>query len=124
MNNYDAIVVGGGINGLIAGAVLGRKGKKVCIIEKSDSFGGMASYTVDGGPTLAHALYNLSPRALKDAGIEPGHATLAGQEIDTVSLSDDGNHIVFKTTTDQSLHGKQRIVGIGHRLTLGRLPNQ
>lgn len=49
MSNYDAIVVGGGINGLVAGAVLGRKGKKVCIIEKLDSFGGMASYAVDGG---------------------------------------------------------------------------
>jgi phytoene dehydrogenase-like protein len=96
MSNYDAIVVGGGINGLVAGAVLGRKGKKVCIIEKLDSFGGMASYAVDGGPTLAHALYNLSPRALKDAGIDVDRATFSGQQIDTVSLADDGNHIVFK----------------------------
>ncbi|WP_164662164.1 NAD(P)/FAD-dependent oxidoreductase [Tropicibacter sp. Alg240-R139] len=96
MSNYDAIVVGGGINGLIAGAVLGRKGKKVCIIEKAGSFGGMASYAVDGGPSLAHALYNLSPLALKDTGIDADHATLTGQQIDTVSLSSDGNHIAFK----------------------------
>ncbi|CAD0185136.1 ribulose-1,5-biphosphate synthetase [Ruegeria sp. THAF57] len=96
MSQFDAIVIGGGVNGLIAGTLLGRRGKNVCIIEKSTRFGGMASYSVDGGPTLAHSLYNLSPRALSDIGIDPQHPVLSGKPVSTVSLSEDGRHIVFK----------------------------
>ncbi len=95
MNHFDAIVVGGGVNGLIAGTLLGRRGKNVCIVEKSDSFGGMASYSGDGGPTLAHSLYNLSPRALSDIGLDLQHPVLAGKPTSTVSLAEDGRHIVF-----------------------------
>ncbi len=96
MSQFDAIVIGGGVNGLIAGTLLGRRGKNVCVIEKSDRFGGMASYSVDGGPTLAHSLYNLSPRALGDIGIDIQHPVLSGKPVSTVSLSEDGRHIVFK----------------------------
>ncbi|MGI9370446.1 MAG: phytoene desaturase family protein [Ruegeria sp.] len=96
MSQYDAIVIGGGVNGLIAGTVLGRRGKKVCIIEKTETFGGMASYSVDGGPPLAHALYNLSPKAIQDIGLNPNQADLSGDAVATVSLSDDGRHIIFK----------------------------
>ncbi|WP_298846498.1 NAD(P)/FAD-dependent oxidoreductase [uncultured Ruegeria sp.] len=96
MSQFDAIIIGGGVNGLIAGTLLGRRGKNVCIIEKSNRFGGMASYSVDGGPTLAHSLYNLSPRVLSDIGIDPQHPVLSGKPVSTVSLSEDGRHIVFK----------------------------
>lgn len=37
---YDVIIIGSGIAGLTAGAILGRKGKKVLIVEKSSSVGG------------------------------------------------------------------------------------
>ncbi|WP_170558203.1 phytoene desaturase family protein [Ruegeria atlantica] len=96
MSQFDAIVIGGGVNGLVAGTLLSRRGKNVCIIEKSSRFGGMASYSVDGGPTLAHSLYNLSPRVLSDIGIDPQHPVLSGKPVSTVSLSEDGRHIVFK----------------------------
>lgn len=96
MSQFDAIVIGGGVNGLVAGTLLSRRGKNVCIIEKSSRFGGMASYSVDGGPTLAHSLYNLSPRVLSDIGIDPQHPVLSGKPVSTVSLSEDGRHIVSK----------------------------
>lgn len=95
MSQFDAIVVGGGVNGLIAGTLLGRRSKRVCIVEKSHRFGGMASYSVNGGPTLAHSLYNLSPRALSDIGVDMQHPVLAGKPVSTVSLAEDGRHIVF-----------------------------
>ena len=47
MNNnnseYDAIIVGGGSNGLSAGCYLGMAGKKVLVLEALDKVGGMAS---------------------------------------------------------------------------------
>ncbi|MGR3615105.1 MAG: phytoene desaturase family protein [Paracoccaceae bacterium] len=96
MSRFDAIIIGGGVNGLVAATVLGKQGKSVCIVEKAETFGGMASLSMDGGPALAHTLYNLSPRVLKDLGINPNEAPIDGPALSTVSLSDDGNHIVFK----------------------------
>ena len=40
--NYDAIVVGGGLGGLTAGALLAKAGQRVLLLEKNDRFGGAA----------------------------------------------------------------------------------
>lgn len=39
---YDAIIVGGGHNGLVAAAYLGKAGKKVLLLERLDAVGGAA----------------------------------------------------------------------------------
>jgi phytoene dehydrogenase-like protein len=41
-NNYDAIVIGGGHNGLIAGAYLARQGARTVVLEARDKTGGAA----------------------------------------------------------------------------------
>ena len=43
MANFDYIIIGSGINGLVAGALLSRANKKVLIVERSGSFGGCMS---------------------------------------------------------------------------------
>ena len=43
MAGLDYIIIGSGINGLVAGALLSRAGKKVLIVERSESFGGCLS---------------------------------------------------------------------------------
>lgn len=43
MTTYDAIIVGAGLGGLTTGALLARAGRKVLVIEKSNSVGGAAS---------------------------------------------------------------------------------
>ncbi|HZA08605.1 NAD(P)/FAD-dependent oxidoreductase [Mycobacterium sp.] len=42
MTTYDAIVVGGGHNGLVAAAYLGRAGRRVLLLERLDQVGGAA----------------------------------------------------------------------------------
>jgi phytoene dehydrogenase-like protein len=37
---YDAIVIGAGMGGLVAGAILARKGLKVLLLEKEKQAGG------------------------------------------------------------------------------------
>ncbi|RTL48406.1 MAG: NAD(P)/FAD-dependent oxidoreductase [Bradyrhizobiaceae bacterium] len=43
MTTYDAVIIGAGLGGLTCGALLARAGRKVLVIEKSNSVGGAAS---------------------------------------------------------------------------------
>ncbi len=42
-NNYDAIIIGGGHNGLVAAATLAGAGKRVLVLERRDNLGGAAA---------------------------------------------------------------------------------
>lgn len=59
MEKYDVVILGGGPNGLLAGAYLAKAGQKVLVLEKRlEVGGGLATEDVFGGyPTNTHALY-------------------------------------------------------------------
>jgi phytoene dehydrogenase-like protein len=40
---YDAVVIGGGHNGLVAAAYLAKAGRRVLILERRDHAGGIAA---------------------------------------------------------------------------------
>ena len=40
MPDYDAVIIGSGVNSLACGALLARAGRRVCILERNDWFGG------------------------------------------------------------------------------------
>ena len=40
MYDYDVVIIGSGLGGLVCGAVLGMNGYKVCILEKNKQIGG------------------------------------------------------------------------------------
>ena len=42
MERYDAVIAGGGHNGLVAAALLARAGWSVCVLERRSQFGGAA----------------------------------------------------------------------------------
>ena len=47
MNRYDAVIVGGGHNGLVAATMLARANRSVLVLERLDQLGGAA---VSGSP--------------------------------------------------------------------------
>lgn len=42
-NNYDALVIGGGHNGLVSAAYLARSGARTLVLESRGSLGGAAT---------------------------------------------------------------------------------
>jgi len=91
---YDAIVVGGGHNGLVCSALLAKSGKSVLVLEANGQVGGAAitrefadGYTVSA---CAHLLYQLQPSVQKDLKLQP---QLAADDLATIALSEDGEHV-------------------------------
>ncbi len=93
-DRFDAIVVGGGHNGLVCATLLARGGKNVLLLEAADRPGGAAitrefadGYSVSA---CAHLLYQLQPEVRKDLGLEP---RLAAKNLATIALGEDGGHV-------------------------------
>ena len=42
MEQFDVIIVGGGLNSLVTASILGKSGKQVLVLEARDQVGGMA----------------------------------------------------------------------------------
>ncbi|MBV7485314.1 NAD(P)/FAD-dependent oxidoreductase [Bordetella sp. BOR01] len=67
---YDAVIIGGGHNGLVCGAYLARAGRRVCVLERRDLIGGAAvSEAVWPGYRVSTASYTmalLQPRIMLD----------------------------------------------------------
>ncbi|TIS39965.1 MAG: FAD-dependent oxidoreductase, partial [Mesorhizobium sp.] len=67
--NWDAIVIGGGHNGLVAAATLAKSGRKVLLLEAGKEVGG-AARTEEFAPgfrvsSVAHLLNRLHPDVVK-----------------------------------------------------------
>lgn len=107
--DFDVIIVGAGSNGLSAAATLAMKGKRVCVLEKSDRLGGMAqSRSPDGSnnaPRIAHLAYNLHPQLMKEFDLT---GKIDQRTLPTIALSPDGKHIELQggiaKYTDGSSH--------------------
>ncbi len=70
--DFDAVVIGGGANGLTAAAVLARAGRSVLLVEQADALGGL-------GRQLEIAPgFRVSPLETDDGWVPPGVATGLG----------------------------------------------
>jgi phytoene dehydrogenase-like protein len=72
-NSYDAVVIGSGMGGLTAGALLAAEGRKVCVLERNHSFGGAASAFKHGALTIEPSLHQTADPRDK---AEPKHEIL------------------------------------------------
>jgi phytoene dehydrogenase-like protein len=60
MAPYDVVVIGAGLGGLTAGAILAREGRKVLVIERGNSVGGAASSYKSGELFVEGSLHETS----------------------------------------------------------------
>jgi phytoene dehydrogenase-like protein len=72
MSDYDVVVIGAGLGGLTAGAILAREGRKVLVIERSNSVGGAASSYKSGDLFVEGSLHETSdPHDPRDPKHDP-----------------------------------------------------
>ncbi|HEY1612309.1 MAG TPA: NAD(P)/FAD-dependent oxidoreductase [Rhizomicrobium sp.] len=95
----DAIVIGAGVNGLVAAAYLARAGRRVTVLEGRHAAGGACASTTMGGnakaPGLAHAVYALDPALVRELGLVRHGLAFAARDLPLVGLRPDGKHLVI-----------------------------
>ncbi len=102
---YDAIIVGAGHNGLVAATYLAKAGKKVLVLERRDRAGGqLAADALDGAAfDPLHAGGRLRPDIVHDLELaRHGLAPAAGPAPAYVSLLPDGRRLTLSTTPNDA----------------------
>ena len=104
MSTPDHIIVGSGINALVAAALLGRKGHRVLVLERNDRIGGCIRTEAITAPGFVHdvmattfVLFITSP-AYAELAADLGQRGLAFSHSPTPTgvLTPDGRSVVFR----------------------------
>src|SRR5271166_5866618 len=70
---FDAVIIGSGLGGLTAAALLSKAGRKVCVLERNHSVGGAASAFKKGALNIEPALHQTAD---PHNPVDPKHAIL------------------------------------------------
>ncbi len=134
MKSFDCIIVGSGINSLVCAAILARQGRKVCVLERNDRFGGCIrsdQVTVPGFDhdvlSTAHPLFITSPGyaeladALHDNGLE-----YTNNETPTGVLLPDGRSLILSTSREQNVEAFESLAtgdGVAYQRSMALIEN-
>lgn len=97
--SYDAIVVGGGHNGLVAGAYLARAGLRTLVLEKRATLGGTVETRplADGrrAPGLFHTVGRLRPSVARELDLRTHGLALVAPEVRAFAPQPDGRSVTL-----------------------------
>ena len=116
MTQFDAIVIGGGVNSLVTAAILGKVGKKVLVLESRNEVGGLAS-TKEFAPgfkcnVIHDTLKWIDPRVMAELNLKSHGLEWIKPDVVRIALGKDGEYIAFhrdpKQTADSIAHHSKK----------------
>lgn len=103
----DAIVIGGGINGLVASGYFARARKRVILLEAPAPFGGLHHHEELNGvpaPIATSSASALDPVVLRDLKLAGYGFRHAPRELPLVALSRGGEHLTISRSSGATAH--------------------
>jgi len=104
---YDAVIIGGGHNGLVAANYLARAGKSVCVVEARDVVGGacVTEELIPGSrwSSCSFVMGMLRPEIIADLELEKYGLRAISPDIQGFGLWDDGDHVMLHKDVDLTL---------------------
>ena len=104
MSKFDAIVIGGGHNGLVCAAYLARAGKKVCVLERRHVLGGCATteelwpgYKVS---TAAYVISLFLPQIIRELKLKEYGLTILPRSPSSFTPLPDGRSLLLGADAD------------------------
>ena len=106
---YDAIVIGGGHNGLVTASYLARDGLSVLVLERLDKVGGACTtdeiFPGFNGPMCAYGMHALQGKViddlkLRDHGLEVINSAGSGSRFGNIQPFPDGSYIGNRNISD------------------------
>src|SRR3989475_13280632 len=109
---YDAIVVGGGHNGLVCAAYLARAGRKTLVLERRPLVGG-AAVTEEVFPGFKFSVFSyvvslLRPEIIRDLDL-PRHGLQILPLESTVTPLDNGDYLASWADPDETRSEERRV---------------
>jgi phytoene dehydrogenase-like protein len=106
MPSCDAIVIGGGTNGLACAFRLQKSGRKVLVLESHSDVGGAATARGAGiSSPLAHLVNKLDQRVEKTMALTSHGLRWLNANLPTTVLSETGNHLTLSGASGAALSG-------------------
>ena len=95
---YDAVIIGGGHNGLVCASYLAKAGRKILVLEANESVGGAA-------PGCAHIINQLHGSVANDLELQKHGLKYAATNMATIALGEGGRHLKIDGTRVSSMNG-------------------
>jgi len=109
MGGWDAVVVGGGHNALVAAAYLARGGLRTLVLERRERLGGAADTANLARhirvPALAHTVGRLRPSIQRDLRLSSHGLSLVAPDVRVFAPSPDGGAVVLWSDAQQTAAG-------------------
>ena len=106
---WDAVVVGGGHNGLVTAAYLAKAGLRTLVLERRERVGGAADTSELAKnvfvPTLAHTVGRLRASVHRDLDLKRHGLTLVGPAVRVFAPSPDGTAVVLEDDPGRTAEG-------------------